>query len=553
MKKIISIVTAVAMVTTLSTTVAFAGQGHDSDSGKNSGKSTNQTKQVKEFKDMKGHWGYNSVNKMQEYGIFNGYDDGTFKPDNTLSDAELAVLIERIVDYKLDEDAEDDDDEALSGGDGNDWGAGYNWGSWGSWGTWNNPYFKNVPGWAQKAVWKGAYSNYFDPNTFNPSVKTTRVSATVAIAKAIGLEPVLVYTYNPFSDSKLIADEDLGYILAMYQEGYISGFPNGNFNPNAALSRAQMASIIEKLLEDGIDLGDDVDSDDEEAPTWDEDSEIEAVEIGDTSVSLKWTAAEDDEDVTGYKVIYKVNDKDKSKEVTATKATISGLEPDTEYTFTVEARDAAGNWSDDGPSVEIITLEEDEVDDEEDTEEPYWSSSAYLSASDVTANSVTLKWSGAKDDVAVTEYVVSYELDGDDVEKKVTGKTLMVTGLEADVEYTFTVEAKDAAGNISTDGPSIDVTTDEEADDEAPTWGSSPLTVSSSSTGVTLIWDDAEDNAGIESYKIYQDNVLIETVDGDVNSYIITGLEDGETYKFTVKAVDEAGNSASTSETYTND
>ncbi|HCF71597.1 MAG TPA: hypothetical protein DER33_08465, partial [Syntrophomonas sp.] len=41
----------------------------------------------------------------------------------------------------------------------------------------------------------------------------------------------------------------LGYVLALYQEGIISGTPNGYFNPNNYITRAEMAAILERLLD----------------------------------------------------------------------------------------------------------------------------------------------------------------------------------------------------------------------------------------------------------------------------------------------------------------
>ena len=104
---------------------------------------------------------------------------------------------------------------------------------------------------------------------------------------------------------------------------------------------------------------------DTERPYWNEDSKITATEIRTDSVDLKWPAAKDDVKVTGYKVIYEVNGKEKTKSTTGRTATIAGLEADEEYTFTVEARDAAGNWSKKGPSVDVTTLEDDDEDDED--------------------------------------------------------------------------------------------------------------------------------------------------------------------------------------------
>ena len=61
-----------------------------------------------------------------------------------------------------------------------------------------------------------------------------------------------------------------------------------------------------------------------------------------TSVSLAWTASTDDTGVTGYQVRQGGT---VVATVTGTTATVSGLSPSTAYTFTVAARDAAGNTS----------------------------------------------------------------------------------------------------------------------------------------------------------------------------------------------------------------
>ncbi|WP_189210467.1 fibronectin type III domain-containing protein [Actinokineospora fastidiosa] len=67
-----------------------------------------------------------------------------------------------------------------------------------------------------------------------------------------------------------------------------------------------------------------------------------------TSISLAWNAATDNVGVTGYDVY--INNA-LATSVGATSATISGLDPDTAYSVTVRAKDAAGNVS--APSAAI--------------------------------------------------------------------------------------------------------------------------------------------------------------------------------------------------------
>ncbi|MGW2856258.1 carbohydrate binding domain-containing protein, partial [Streptomyces sp. NPDC001215] len=71
-----------------------------------------------------------------------------------------------------------------------------------------------------------------------------------------------------------------------------------------------------------------------------------------SSVSLQWNASTDNVGVTAYD-IYRGSSQVLS--VSGTSATVSGLSPSTGYTFTVKARDAAGNSSAASNSVSVTT------------------------------------------------------------------------------------------------------------------------------------------------------------------------------------------------------
>ncbi|MCR8635155.1 5'-nucleotidase C-terminal domain-containing protein [Paenibacillus radicis (ex Xue et al. 2023)] len=89
---------------------------------------------------------------------------------------------------------------------------------------------------------------------------------------------------------------------------------------------------------------------------------------------------------------------------------------------------------------------------------PTWPGNKSLTASGITTSSVTLVWSQATDNVAVTGYKV---FNGSSLVTTVTGSTYTytVSGLPPRTNYVFKVEAIDAAGNTTTDGPSLEVTT----------------------------------------------------------------------------------------------
>ncbi|MEU6593752.1 carbohydrate binding domain-containing protein [Streptomyces sp. NPDC046881] len=72
-----------------------------------------------------------------------------------------------------------------------------------------------------------------------------------------------------------------------------------------------------------------------------------------SSVSLKWNAATDNVGVTAYDIY---SGADRLLSVSGTSATVAGLSPSTSYTFTVKARDAAGNTS---PASDAVTVTTD--------------------------------------------------------------------------------------------------------------------------------------------------------------------------------------------------
>ncbi|WP_109508256.1 M28 family peptidase [Nocardioides speluncae] len=74
-----------------------------------------------------------------------------------------------------------------------------------------------------------------------------------------------------------------------------------------------------------------------------------------------------------------------------------------------------------------------------------------------TATSVSLAWDAATDNTGVTAYDV---YRGSTLATTVTGTSATVTGLTANTAYSFSVKAKDAAGNVSPASAAVSVTTD---------------------------------------------------------------------------------------------
>ncbi|WP_298424285.1 GEVED domain-containing protein [uncultured Kordia sp.] len=89
-----------------------------------------------------------------------------------------------------------------------------------------------------------------------------------------------------------------------------------------------------------------------------------------------------------------------------------------------------------------------------DTQAP--SAPTSLAASNITQTTATLSWNASNDNVGVTEYEV---FSGATSIGTVTGTSANITGLTANTSYTYSVTAKDAAGNVSSSSNSVSFTT----------------------------------------------------------------------------------------------
>ncbi len=165
-----------------------------------------------------------------------------------------------------------------------------------------------------------------------------------------------------------------------------------------------------------------------------------------TTTNLSWTASTDNVGVTGYDVFRGTT---LLGTVTTTTYNVTGLTASTAYTFSVKAKDAAGNISASSNVVNVTTLAP-----ASDTIAP--SAPTALTASGTTQTTTNLSWTASTDNVGVTGYDV---FQGTTLLGTVSTTTYNVTGLTAATTYSFSVKAKDAAGNISASSNVVNVTT----------------------------------------------------------------------------------------------
>src|SRR5207247_1499069 len=164
-----------------------------------------------------------------------------------------------------------------------------------------------------------------------------------------------------------------------------------------------------------------------------------------------------------------------------------------------------------------------------------------LSAAAVSSSQVNLSWTAATDNVGVTGYRVYRNGNMTAVLGAVT--TFQDSLLAAATPYTYTVQAIDAAGNISAQSASASATTQagtSGGDTTAPSVPTGLTGTAVSWTQVNLTWNASTDNVGVTGYYVYLNDVALTTTTG--TSFQHTGLTPGVTYNYRVSAFDAVPN-----------
>ena len=172
------------------------------------------------FKDVSGHWAETTINRWVSLGYINGYPDGTFRPKESITRTEFAVVANNAFNYQ--------NKQAI--------------------------YFPDVATtfWGYAEIQKAYAAGYMrgDTNgTFRPKANVTRQEAAVMLANIKGLAVGGSAPY--YSDSGSISSWARGSVNAVTAAGYMSGYPDGSFRPKSQISRAEVVTMLNKALGGG--------------------------------------------------------------------------------------------------------------------------------------------------------------------------------------------------------------------------------------------------------------------------------------------------------------
>lgn len=174
-----------------------------------------------EFSDMTQHWAKDAVDTLTQSGIIGGFPDGTFRPNDSVTRAQFTVMVARALGISSDEKCALTDIEQ---------------GSW---------YEKSVSAAVQAGIINGMGDDKFCPDEY-----IKRQDALLIIYRAFN--EILKETKNTgFADSLMISDYAREAIDALYAAEIVKGTDDGNLKPVDNTSRAEVATILVRILEKG--------------------------------------------------------------------------------------------------------------------------------------------------------------------------------------------------------------------------------------------------------------------------------------------------------------
>ena len=203
----------------------------------------------KGLSDLEGHWAQKEVEAAVASGWVDGYPDGSFKPEKSITRAEFTKMLldaihltpdsETVAWMKVHATMED---------------------------IWGNPteytpklydmsgHWLTSQGWLDAALYSGmVVPDDYNGKNFRPEKAIARYEIALMTDRALGL----VYPASqpvegelPFTDKEEILDWMKGYVNESVKAGVLKGYPDGSFQPNKTSTRAEAVVMIQRMLEE---------------------------------------------------------------------------------------------------------------------------------------------------------------------------------------------------------------------------------------------------------------------------------------------------------------
>ena len=161
------------------------------------------------------HWAYSYISELTAKNIISGYQDGTFKPENSITRAELAKLLSIAFDLENENTIQ---------------------------------YSDAIGHWAEKHISDLCNIASENSDNFRPDDFATREEVSVFIAKIKPSLPMKSNKTTDFFDYFEINETSLPYIEYALNAEIIFGYEDNTFRPQETIKRSEVSAIICRVM-----------------------------------------------------------------------------------------------------------------------------------------------------------------------------------------------------------------------------------------------------------------------------------------------------------------
>jgi hypothetical protein len=193
------------------------------------------------FEDMERlDWALKHVASLASKRVFEGYDDGTFRPNKPITRLEAVITAVRLMGLREEAETAENMTATLNFSDA-------------------DKIVRKYPqavGYVAVAMENDLFLE--TERKLNPKEAASRLWATILLIKSLGLEEEVKAKMNTqltFKDAEEIPAGAVGYVAVAVEKKIVSGYENNTFRPNKPITRAELAVLLDRTGNEMPDYG----------------------------------------------------------------------------------------------------------------------------------------------------------------------------------------------------------------------------------------------------------------------------------------------------------
>jgi len=175
-------------------------------------------------------WAKNEIDSFSSRGIVNGYQDGTFRPSQSVTREEFCKLLVSTFDQPLTSPTQPTFSDITPD-------------------SWSYPYIETC-----KDFLTGYANPFGGKPSYHPREAAQREDIAVALVRMMGYtdSEASNSSLRFFSDSNDISPNLKGYVGLACEKGLMKGYPDGSFRPKDGVTRAETVVLLERATKQAV-------------------------------------------------------------------------------------------------------------------------------------------------------------------------------------------------------------------------------------------------------------------------------------------------------------